>query len=343
MAMLRAGLSGCGARGAQVLRQVRMHAHCDVMALHDPDAGAMQKLGDAYGIDRRCADFAAMLQTGVDFVVLAGPCGDRLPQVESAAEQGAHCLLHAPMAPDAETAAAMVEACERNGVKLGVAVPGQQDPLLEEVRRMLADDWLGFAVLVQSVLAEDSVLRAPPPPEHWLRDPARAGAGALLRLASGQLHLVHWLVGRALVRVGAQATQGFSALDQDGAVATGMLRGGGQCTFACSHLARGEQLSILGTDGDVVLLPDRAALRGRKEWSGALFDYAEPGREQWLLRADLDAASAAAAPGLELHGRFARWIDDLDDFPCPGELAAADLRALDAMARAIASGRIETV
>src|SRR5262249_61671950 len=112
-----------------------------------------------------------------------------------------HGRVAAPMAPDAETAAAMVEACERNGVKLGVAVPGQQDPLLEEVRRMLADDWLGFAVLVQSVLAEDSVLRAPPPPEHWLRDPARARPGALLRLRSGPLDRRHWRGAHGLVPV----------------------------------------------------------------------------------------------------------------------------------------------
>jgi hypothetical protein len=36
-------------------------------------------------------------------------------------------------------------------------------------------------------------------------------------------------------------------------------------------------------------------------------------------------------PRLELHGRFARWLDDLDDFPCPGDLASADLQVFEAI------------
>jgi predicted dehydrogenase len=338
---LRVGLSGCGRRGALAIANVRTHGHCDVVALHDPDAAALQRLGDGSGVATRVQDFEALLASGIDFVVLAGPCGDRARQVEAAAAQGVHCLLHAPMAPDVAAGAAMVAACEQAGVKLGVVVPEQSDPALEQIRQMLADDWLGAPVLVTAVHADDAALQSPPPAGHWLRDPARAGAGALVQLGTEQVHLASWLVGRAPLQVTVQATSGFSVLAQDGAVATVLLRGGVLCTFASSHLARGSAFAIHGTDGAVHVLPDRLSLRGRKEWRGDVFDYPAAGEELTLLRADL--ARAPGAADFELHGRFARWIDDRDDFPCPGDQALQDMRLLDAVARSLASGRTEPV
>jgi predicted dehydrogenase len=338
---LRVGLSGCGRRGALAIASVRTHQHCDIVALHDPDPAALQRLGDDAGVATRAQDFAALLGTGIDFVVLAGPCGDRLGQVEAAAAQGVHCLLHAPMAPDAATAAAMVAACEQTGVRLGVAVPEQADPALDQLRQMLAADWLGTPVLVTALLADDTALQSPPPPGHWRRDPARAGSGALLQLGAGLVHLTSWLVARAPLQVTAQAAKGFTALAQDGAVATVLLRGGALCTLAGSHLARGQALLIHGTDGAAHLLPDRLSLRGRKEWHGDVFAYPAAGEDLTLLRGDLAAVPGAA--DFELHGRFARWIDDRDDFPCPGDQAVLDMRLFDALGRALASGRIEPV
>jgi predicted dehydrogenase len=340
---LRVGLSGCGRRGAEVIAQVRTHDHCDVVALHDPDALALRRLGDQSGIGSRSTEFAALLQTGIDFVVLAGPCGGRLEQVQAAAEQGVHCLLHAPMAPDATTAAAMVAACERAGVKLGVAVPAQGDPLLEQLRRMLADDWLGAPVLAQAIAADDAALLQPPPPGHWSHDPALAGNGVLLQLASGCVHLFSWLLGRQPLAVTAQASSGFSAMPQDSAVATALLRGGLHCTLAASHLTREESLTILGTDGAIRLDPVLLLLRGRRAFAGDVFDYPQAGAELRIDRAALAPAAAAQRVQSELHGRFGRWLDDRDDFPCPGDQAASDLRLLDALARSLASGRRETL
>lgn len=340
---LRAGLSGCGTRGTRAVEQIRTHAHCDVVALHDPDPHALERLGDAANVDRRATDFDALLQTGVDFVVLAGPCGDRRQQVERAADAGVHVLLHAPMAPDAATANAMVAACERGGVRLGVVVPHQGDPVLEQIRQMIADDWLGGPVLVEALVGEDRALRQPPPPGHWLREPARGGHGALLQLAAPQVHLATWLTGRAAIAVTAQSSRGFSVLPEDAAVGTAVLRGGAMCTFAASHLTRGAAFAIYGTDGGVRLATDRIWLRGRREFSGPVFEYLEPGDEATLLRADIQEAIADLAPDAELHGRFARWLDDLDDFPCPGEQGALDMKLLDAWRRAAASGRTEAV
>lgn len=340
---MRIGLSGCGLRGAEVISAVRMHGQCDVVALHDPDPAALARLGDATGIDLRTTDFEALLRTGVDFVVLAGPSGDRLVQVEAAAAQGAHCLLHAPMAIDATTAAAMVRTCDDAEVKLGVVVPAQADPTIEQLRRMIVDDWLGVPIMVSSQIGDDTVLRTPPPPDHWRRDPSRSGAGPLLHYATEHLHLATWLCEREPMLGVGVASHGFTQLSEDTAAAALLLRGGAVCTFVASHLCSASALAIHGTDGAIRIARDRLWLYGRKAFAGEMFDYPTPHRELMLpvgIGRDTDPEQWARC---ELHGRFARWIDDCDDFPCPGEQAAQDLRAFDAVRAAIARGAGEAV
>src|SRR5262245_63104615 len=116
------------------------------------------------------------------------------------------------MAVDATAAAAMVAACERGGVKLGVVVPAQADPTLEQIRRMIVSDWLGTPALVTSLVGDDAALREPPPPGHVDLDPRRSGDGPLLRMSTEHLHLAVWLCEREPVRATALAAAGFTRL-----------------------------------------------------------------------------------------------------------------------------------
>ena len=341
--MLRAGLSGCGAAGKQAVHAVRQHGHCDIVALHDPDADALRALQQDTGINRGTTDFRELLATGVDFVVLAGPPGVRREQVHIAAEQVVHCLVHAPMASSLADASAMLATTDAASLKLGVAVSGHDDPVFEQIRRMIGADWFGGLVSVQAIWGEDDLLRAPPRPNCWQLQPDLAGHDPLLRLAANHVHLASWLTGRAALRVTAQAAGGLLPLAHDTAVATAVLRGNVLCTFAASHLYRSRSFMLLGTDGSVRIDGDRICVRGEKPFTGDVFDYAAPGTDTVWTRADLEPQLAKHAGAHELHGRFARWIDDLDDFPCTGEQAIADLRTLDAMARAAVSGKTETV
>jgi len=337
---LRAGISGSGALARAAVQRVRTHAFCDVVAAHEPDPAARAAFQRDTGIGFVTADFPALLATGIDFVILAGPCSARLEQVALAADQGVHCLLHAPMAPDPAVAAAMVAACERAQVKLGVAVQGQEDPVFEQLRAMVAADWLGGPVCVQALWAENPLLDAPPGPgdscaaEYPAADP-------LLAIGAHHVHLATWLLGRPVVRVTAQGTRGLRPLPAESTAATVLFRGNVLGTFTASHLAAARAFAIHGTDGGLRLHGDRLWLRGRSEFHGDVFDYPRPGEELALPAGELRARSLARAIQHELHGRFARWIDDVDDFPCPGEQALEDQRVLDAIARAVASGAAE--
>ena len=132
---------------------MRRHRHCDIVAVHDEDAAARQQLQSRTGIAFGTSNFDELLGTGIDFVALAGPGAKRLSQVQAAAEQSVHCLVHTPMADDLAVARAMIAACEAAEVKLGVAVPGQDDPVFDQLRCMIAADWLGGLVCVQGASA----------------------------------------------------------------------------------------------------------------------------------------------------------------------------------------------
>lgn len=340
---LRAGLSGCGALARRIVDQVRSHDHCDIVAVHDPDATALASFAEATGVAFATTSFDELLGSGVDFVVLAGPAGVRLDQVRRAAEQSVHCLLHAPMALDADDAAAMVAICEQAGVKLGVAVHGQDDPVLDQFRRMIAADWFGGLVLIQGTWGEDDLLRSPAARGDWRLEPRVAGADPLLRLAAHHVHLATWLSGRAALSVTAQSCGGFLPLPRDSAVASALLRGNVLCTFAASHLTRLRAFAIHGTDGGMRIAGERVWACGRTPYQGELFDYVDVDRDLVVALDQFPGRIAELRKGLELHGRFARWIDDLDDFPCPAEQALVDMRMLAAMSRAAATGRTETV
>lgn len=342
MSKLRAGVYGCGPDGLWSAAQIRLQNECDLAAAADPDGQARALFRAETGVALLCESFDELLATGIDFVILAGPRRDRPAQVEAATGQGVHCLLHAPMARSGTETDAMLAASEAAGLKLGVLVRGQEDPVFEQMRLMIAADWLGGVVHVSCLAGENGLLNNPP----TASDPRLRTMIAnhpLLQLGSHHVHLASWLTGKSAIAVTAQSTKGFLPLPADSAVATVVLRGGVLCTFAASHLLSANQFAIHGTDGFVRIADDRITVRGRSEFRGDVFDYLTPGAELAITRGDIAAAQKRAAAARELHGRFARWIDDRDDFPCPGEQAAVDLGILDAIAQAMTSGRTEPV
>lgn len=322
MIALRVGLSGAGPAGLQVVQDVRLHESCDVVAVQDPRAGVAAELARQLDIGLATESFDELLASGVDYVVLTGPLDERLDQVRRCAEQGVPMLLHAPMAADLDTARAMHELCERDEVRLGVCVPMQGDPVVEQLRRMIAADWLGGVVCVQSIAGDDELLRT---------GAVTARDDVFVTYALARVHLTTWLTGRSAHSVTAQTTSSFTPGLDDGGVASVLLRGGITCSYLSSRLTRADAFAIHGTDGGLRVAGDRIWLAGQRPFRGHVFDYETPGIEQVLSRQDLQAALTLHRRSSELHGRFARWLEDTDDFPCPSEQAIHDFETVAAM------------
>jgi predicted dehydrogenase len=325
----RAAWSGTGAAALRALDGAAVQGDVTFVALHDERAGRAQRAAEARSIPRWTEDFRDMLSTGVDFVVLTGPLDARLGQVQLAAEQGASCLLHAPAAPDHATMQAMVAIAAEHEVRIGVYTRYHADPVIEQLRRMIANDWMGGVTAVQAINGDDALLRAGEVEHH---------ANPFVALASAHVHLATWLTGRSARSVTAQTTRSYSPQLHDSGVATLVLNGDTSCTFSASQLTQADAFAIHGTDGGLRIAGDRIWLCGHRPFHGHVFDYDTAGTELVLARQELQRSLAAQQGTSELHGRFARWLDDTDDFPTPGEQAVIDFQVVDAMAHAAALG-----
>ena len=328
---LRAGLTGTGTAGLVALEATADQRDCAVTAVHDHAQDTARGAAKAYGIRFWTTEFLDLMEQGLDFLVVAGRLRDRLDQVRVAAENGLPCLLHAPAAPDLETMRAMVAITAEHGVRLGVYTKPHADPVVEQIRRMIAGDWLGGVTTVQAIAADDALLRG-----HLPSEPE----DLFIALSSPHVHLATWLTGRHAQRVTAQTSRNVAAGFDDGAVATVVLRGEVPCTFSASRLARAEAFAVHGTDGGVRMAGDRIWLCGQRPFRGHVFDYDAPGTEQVLARRDIEGALEDQRAYSELHGRFARWLQDTDDYPVPGEQAVVDYEILAAMSRAARDGAV---
>lgn len=328
MTPLRAGLSGCTPAAAALLRATCAHDYCAIVAAHDDDADAARTFAAAHRLGLATDRLDELLGYGIDLLIHTGPVAARTALVTRAAEQGVPCLLLAPLAADLPTAQALLQTAAAAQVRLGVLVPEFADPLWDQVRRMIAADWLGGIVAVQAICGVDDELRG-----------IQGDAHPFFALLSRPLHLLGWLVGRPATHVSAQIVHGLCG-EESGGVATAVLRGGIACTFACSRTTSATSFAVHGTDGGIRVSGDRVWLRGKAPFRGDVFDYPRANEELSLPRAKLDLAASHLAGEHELVGRFARWIEDCDDYPCPAEQAVADLRVVDAMLRAARSGSV---
>src|SRR3954451_16380688 len=80
---------------------------------------------------------ALLADPDVDIVYVASPNGLHPQHVVAAAEAGKHVLCEKPMANDAGGCLAMIDACARAGVQLGIGFQYRQHPAHRRVRELV--------------------------------------------------------------------------------------------------------------------------------------------------------------------------------------------------------------
>lgn len=139
MTALRAGLIGLGMMGRNHMRVLRALPDVDLIAVVDADDGACRA---ADGVEF-LADVDALLERKPDMCVLATPTATHEVLGTRLAEAGVPTLIEKPLAHDEKSAAALVEAFERNDVLGCVGHIERFNPALQNLRQRLADEALG--------------------------------------------------------------------------------------------------------------------------------------------------------------------------------------------------------
>lgn len=130
--------------GAGVIAQV-MHLHYlrelrdryELVALCDLSPTVVQRVGERYDVPRRCTDWPALLDMGLDALFVLTP-GSHAPIAAAAAEAGLHVFVEKPLCLSADEGRDLLAAVERAGVRLMVGYMKRFDPAYRRLRAELA-------------------------------------------------------------------------------------------------------------------------------------------------------------------------------------------------------------
>ncbi len=181
---LRLGVVGVGVMGSNHARVLSEMAGVELVGVADPDPGQRQLLTGAL----RCPaydDIEALLQQGVDAVVIAAPTHLHHDLAMECISRGVDLLVEKPVAPTVEEGRAIVAAARRAGVTLMVGHVERFNPAVESIKR---------AIKGQDILSI-AITRVGPFP------PRMSNVGVVIDLAVHDIDLIRWFTDSEIVEI----------------------------------------------------------------------------------------------------------------------------------------------
>lgn len=283
---------------------------CELVAVADADerglAQAVQRLGAPQGF----SDYRRMLDEVKPDIVSVAPrwLDQHHDMVLAAAERGCHIYMEKPFCRTLAEADAMVDACERNRVKLAIAHQTWYSPKLHVIREMMDEGKIGEVLELRGRGKED----------------ARGGGEDLWVLGSHVMNLIHHFGGEPewcfaeVIEEGRSITledvregnEGIGPLAGDSIQAMYGLAGGATAYVGSRRQANGERfgLQIYGSTGIIEILTgylpsahylaDPAWSPGRSGAQWVPISSEGPGRPEPLKNGGLHAGNIAACQDL---------------------------------------------
>lgn len=191
---VRWGIIGCGdVTEVKSGPGFQKAAGSSLTAVMRRDRSKAEDYARRHGVGRVHATAADLIDDPeVDAVYIATPPGSHESLALLTASAGKPCLVEKPMARSHAECLRMIEAFRTSGVPLWVAYYRRALPRFLEVRKQLSGEAIGRLTSVHIQVTDR--LADGPLATNWRFDPAQAGAGLFLDLASHCLDLVDFLV-----------------------------------------------------------------------------------------------------------------------------------------------------
>ncbi len=237
-----------------------------------------------------------------------------------AARAGKHVICEKPMAMNVEECDAIIEACKKEGVKLGMGYRLHSEPYTQEVKRFVKEKTFGA---IQYISA-DAGYYSGSNPNQWRLNRALSGGGALVNMGVYAMQSLIYGTGENPIAVSAQefSTRPEYFKDTDETItAQFKFKSGAVGNIMTSHNANANRLYASCEKGWFELNPanNYGPLRGKTS-TGNTIDF--PHESQQKLQMD----------------DFAKHI--LFDAPnlAPGEMGKRDMIIVEAIYKSIAEG-----
>ncbi len=191
--MIRFGMCGCGGFIEKaVLPMMAKVKNAKAVAAFDMNKATLDRVCSEFGIALKCSSFEELLrQEAVDVIYIASPNVFHREQVIAAANAGKHIFCQKPMGMNAAECEEMLEACSRNGVKIGMGFCYRFQGAQETVKRMISDETVGK---VSHLSMSFNLGGYNPETAGWRCDPKMSGGGPLMDLAPHLIDLAAFLL-----------------------------------------------------------------------------------------------------------------------------------------------------
>lgn len=325
MRRLRWGVVSTASIGRmKVIPGIQRSERSEVVAIASRDAALARRVADELGVPSAHGSYESLLaDPDVEAVYLPLPNHLHKSWTMAAAQAGKHVLCEKPLALSARDAEEMIEACDRESVRLMEAFMYRLHPSWVAVRELVAAGRIGRLQAVQSWFSYYN-----DDPSN-IRNILESGGGALYDIGCYCVNLSRMLFG-------GEPTAVQGAVVRDPVTGTDVLTsaildfGQGVASFTCSTRAEDDQrVEIYGTEGRISIdipfnIPPERPARVRIAAGGdppadpaieiLTFDPADP----YTVEADAFATSI---------------LDDVP-LPFPNQDAVANLRVIEDIFRA---------
>ncbi|HYM79170.1 MAG TPA: Gfo/Idh/MocA family oxidoreductase [Candidatus Dormibacteraeota bacterium] len=196
----------------------------------------------------------ALADSEVQAVYVGTPVFLHAPQTIESLRAGKHVLCEKPMAMNEGEARSMLRAAEESGKTFGVAYYRRCYPKVQRARQLIEAGAIGkpvFAELTNHMWFDGTGHRG------WLFDPAKAGGGPLLDIASHRIDVLNFLFGQPLRATGQLSNVVHHYAVEDNATVMIEYAGGVRGIVDVrwhSKIAR-DECRIRGTDGEMEMSP----------------------------------------------------------------------------------------
>jgi predicted dehydrogenase len=331
--MLKAAQVGLGWWGSQVTKVLRGSEKLQIVCGVDPAETTRDRYRTEYGLPVHSEYQQALGDPEVEAVILTIPHRLHEEAVLRAAAAGKQVFCEKPLALTVESARRMIDACDREGIVLGIGHERRFEPAWEEIKRMADADEFGTIIHLEAHWSHDRWLNMAP--DNWRGSKEEAPAAGWTGMG---VHLSDMMLSLAGPVVEVQAYTARRIL----AIPTGDV--------VSAHLRFAD-----GTTGHVAALsatPDyaRFAVFGSHAWAEAReTQHVDPGGTTHFHvrhRGDTHQTRTDFEPASPVRAGYEHWADAVAG-RCSYRFTNAErlgnVAILEAVVRSAESGRPETI
>lgn len=200
-------LSFAHMHAASYAHAIQAHPSAELAGVADSDRDRARTMAERYQTTA-FPDYAALLRSDVDAVVIGSENVRHRELVEMAAAAKKAILCEKPLATTIEDGEAMVRACKENGVPFYTAFPCRFHPVYLRLRQAVQNGQLGRLIAARGTNQGRN-------PGGWFIDKKLSGGGAAMDHTVHVTDLLRDLSGKEPTSVYAEITNGINHADFD--------------------------------------------------------------------------------------------------------------------------------